>query len=176
MSNYTNKASPMEAGTLHRYPKRFKLLLFLLPISLLLSIVFAVSIGSVSVKFSTVWKIIWMHAGAGHLHLNEGFKALDNIIWQIRLPRDSLGVFAGAGLSLAGTGIQAMVRNPLAEPYILGISSGASVGATLVILWGGLGMLEQFALPVAAFLGALFTMVLVFFLAQVAHRISTMRL
>src|SRR5699024_7425110 len=81
-----------------------------------------------------------------------------------------------AGLALAGTGIQALVRNSLADPYILGVSSGAAVGATLVILFGAFGVLGAYALPLAAFLGALGAIVLVFALAQVAGRIATTRL
>lgn len=87
-----------------------------------------------------------------------------------------LGVLVGAGLSLAGTGIQAIVRNSLADPYILGVSSGASVGATLVILLGAFNVFGQYALSLAAFLGALLSVILVFTLAQVGNRISTTRL
>src|SRR5699024_1406944 len=66
--------------------------------------------------------------------------AHENIIWEIRFPRVLLGAIVGSGLSLAGTGIQALVKNSLADPYILGVSSGASVGATLVILLGAFQM------------------------------------
>src|SRR5690625_4349706 len=94
----------------------------------------------------------------------------------VRFPRVLLGVLVGAGLSLAGTGIQAIVRNSLADPYILGVSSGASVGATLVILLGAFSVFGQYALSLAAFLGALLSVILVFTLAQVGNRISTTRL
>src|SRR5699024_12020491 len=96
--------------------------------------------------------------------------------WEIRLPRVLLGVIVGAGLSLAGTGIQALVRNSLADPYILGVSSGASVGATLVILVGAFDLFGQYALSFAAFVGALLSVILVFYLGQVNGRISTTRL
>jgi len=94
----------------------------------------------------------------------------------VRFPRVLLGVLVGAGLSIAGTGIQAIVRNSLADPYILGVSSGASVGATLVILLGAFSVFGQYALSLAAFLGALLSVILVFTLAQVGNRISTTRL
>src|SRR5699024_12587201 len=77
--------------------------------------------------------------------------AHENIIWQIRFPRVLLGAIVGSGLSLAGTGIQALVTNSLADPYILGVSSGASVGATLVILLGAFQMFGQYALSFSAF-------------------------
>lgn len=61
---------------------------------------------------------------------------LDTIVWDLRVPRALLALIAGAGLSMAGAGMQTMVRNPLADPYLLGISAGASVGATAVIKIG----------------------------------------
>src|SRR5690625_5880000 len=91
----------------------------------------------------------------------------------VRFPRVLLGVLVGAGLSLAGTGIQAIVRNSLADPYILGVSSGASVGATLVILLGAFSVFGQYALSLAAFLGALLSVILVFTLVQLGNRFLT---
>lgn len=75
------------------------------------------------------------------------------VIWNVRLPRVLLAVVVGAGLAVAGTVLQALVRNPLADPFLLGASSGASTGAVLVIVAGvGTGLLGTVALPVAAFM------------------------
>lgn len=75
------------------------------------------------------------------------------ILWQIRLPRVVLGAVAGAVLALAGAAYQGVFRNPLADPYLLGVSSGAGLGATLAIIAGG--AIGSFGLPVVAFLGGL---------------------
>jgi iron complex transport system permease protein len=85
-------------------------------------------------------------------------------------------VIAGAGLAIIGTAIQALVRNSLADPYILGVSSGASVGATLVIIFGAFSLFGQYALVLSAFLGSLISIIFVYFLAQVSGKISTVRL
>lgn len=160
-----------------RHDKRFKALLIILPIILLISIVMAVALGPVSIHPLAVWEIILSHIPGVRNFINESWtNAHYNIVWEVRFPRVLLGTLIGAGLSLAGTGIQALVRNSLADPYILGVSSGASVGATLVILVGFFDLFGQYALSFAAFLGALLSVVLVFMLGQVAGRMSTSRL
>lgn len=87
-----------------------------------------------------------------------------------------LAFFVGAGLSVVGVTMQALVRNPLADPFILGISSGASVGAVLVILFGIFSFFGVYALCVGAFLGALVAFVVVFFLARRQGRLCSTRL
>lgn len=156
---------------------RFKILVVLLPLSLLVSLILATMIGAVSLPAKTVWVIILEHIPGVKNFVSQSWTIAEyNIIWEIRFPRVLLGALVGAGLSLAGTGIQALVRNSLADPYILGVSSGASVGATLVILTGFFGVFGQFSLPLSAFLGALLSVILVFSLAQVRGRIATTRL
>ncbi len=90
------------------------------------------------------------------------------------LPRILLGVLVGGGLALAGATFQALLRNPLAEPYILGISGGASVGAVTVLAlgWAGLG---SWSLPLAAFAGALLAIVLVFRVATATGQAMDVR-
>lgn len=159
------------------YDTRFKMLLFVLPVGLFLSIICAVALGPVTIHPFTVWEVALSHVPLlENLVTEDWTNAHDNIVWKIRFPRVLLGAIVGAGLSLAGTGIQALVRNSLADPYILGVSSGASVGATLVILLGAFNLFGQYALSLAAFIGALLSVILVFSLAQVAGRISTTRL
>lgn len=87
----------------------------------------------------------------------------------LRAPRVCLAALVGGGLALAGATFQALLRNPLAEPYILGISGGAATGAVLVLALG-LTTLGSWALPVAAFAGALLAIVLVFRVAAAADR------
>ena len=102
--------------------------------------------------------------------------AYDAIVWQIRLPRTLLGLVVGAGLAVAGMGIQTLVRNPLADPYLLGVSSGASVGATAVITLGLLSGLGLWALSAGALIGALLAAVLVFGVAMMQGGLTPLRL
>lgn len=161
----------------HIHNRRFKFLLVTLIPLLLLSIVLAIGLGPVFIHPLTVWDIVISHVPVLGDMTNESWSnAHYNIVWELRFPRVLLGIMVGAGLSLAGTGIQALVRNSLADPYILGVSSGASVGATLVILVGLFDVFGQYALSFAAFLGALVSVMLVFTLGQVGGRIATARL
>lgn len=99
----------------------------------------------------------------------EGDPALRFIVLELRLPRVVLGFLVGGGLALAGAVFQALLRNPLAEPYILGISGGAAAGAVLVLALGLAGA-ASWALPGAAFAGALLAIALVFGVAASADR------
>jgi iron complex transport system permease protein len=91
----------------------------------------------------------------------RGDETTRDIVVRIRMPRVVLAILIGGGLSLAGATFQALLRNPLAEPYILGISGGASVGAVIVLAFG-FASAGSWALPLAAFAGALVAIGLVF--------------
>ena len=99
------------------------------------------------------------------------------IVLNVRMPRIFLSALVGAGLSIVGSTFQGMFRNPMADPYILGISSGASVGATIAIVLGlggmvgGLGVITLFA-----FLGAILTALVVYNIARVGNRVTTLGL
>ena len=94
----------------------------------------------------------------------------DTLIVDVRLPRVLLAALVGAALAGAGTLYQALFRNPLADPYILGISSGAGLGAMIaLVLTAGATALRFGAVPVAAFVGAMLTMLLVVRLADVSR-------
>lgn len=158
-------------------PMGFLTLNVLLGITLMVSILVAIGIGPVSIPLShvtgTLLEGIPFLSGPASYSPDSSTRT---IVWEIRLPRVLLSVFVGAGLSLVGTALQALVRNPLADPYILGISSGASVGAALVIVFGVLTFLGNVALSVAACLGAFVTLLGVFFLAREGNRIPVVRL
>jgi iron complex transport system permease protein len=87
------------------------------------------------------------------------------LVMELRLPRVALAALVGACLAAAGTLYQALFRNALADPYILGVSSGAGLGAALAFALAGTGALSLFAPPIAAFVGALLTILLVAALA-----------
>ena len=113
----------------------------------------AVTIGPVPLPPHVVWGVAVDHIFHGlATHDWQGFQA--NIVWEIRLPRVLLGGLVGAGLAIVGGVMQALVRNPLADPYLLGVSSGAGLGAVSVLLLGftSFGM---YSCSVAAFGGAL---------------------
>ena len=84
--------------------------------------------------------------------------AEDAIVWQLRLPRVALGALVGAMLAVAGASYQGVFRNPLADPYLLGVASGAGLGATVAISYGTIGT-EGYLLPLAAFGGAVLAVV-----------------
>lgn len=88
------------------------------------------------------------------------------IVWQIRFPRILLSLLIGAGLAACGCVFQGMLRNPLADPYTLGISGGAALGATLGIVFGLGNSLGEFSLPACAFFGAFLCISLVYLVAQ----------
>lgn len=90
---------------------------------------------------------------------------MDSVLWTIRFPRAMLGLIAGASLAVAGTVMQGVFANPLAEPSIVGVNSGASVGATLVIVTGA-AVASPWSLPAAAFAGALLVTLLVWSLSR----------
>lgn len=148
-------------------------LLVALSIALVISITMAVTIGPVYISPITVWKIIFSHAFG--VDTGQWSQGQDNIVWLIRLPRVLLAGLVGGGLAAVGVAMQATVRNPLADPYILGTSSGASIGAVLVIVLG-LNFFDPYSLTVVAFMGAVGSFVLVFLLAQSSGRISPTRL
>ncbi|WP_171167381.1 iron ABC transporter permease [Streptomyces sp. I05A-00742] len=101
----------------------------------------------------------------------------DLIVWRLRMPRALLAGIVGAGLGLVGTATQALVRNPLADPYLLGISSGASLGAVAAIVLGaGAGGLFGLGLSAAAFIGALASFALVWAMARRGGGFSPLRL
>ncbi|PSQ72095.1 MAG: ABC transporter permease [Bacteroidetes bacterium QH_2_64_26] len=113
----------------------------------------AVSVGSTATAWTDVYRVL------AHRLLGLGVPpdpTLDRIVWRLRLPRAVLACVVGGGLSIIGVAMQTLVRNPLAEPYILGISSGASAGASLFYLGFVPPLLSKaFSMPVAAFVGGL---------------------
>ncbi|MEU0269623.1 iron ABC transporter permease [Nocardioides sp. NPDC006303] len=100
----------------------------------------------------------------------------DVIVWELRVPRAMMALAVGAGLAVAGTGMQTLVRNPLADPFLLGISSGASVGATAAITTGALGGLGIYAVSGGALLGAVGSAMLVWLVATAQGGLTPIRL
>ncbi|GAA1336284.1 FecCD family ABC transporter permease [Saccharothrix algeriensis] len=131
---------------------------------LLVSVVCGVALGPVRVPLGDVLRLLGDALTGGVVQPEEAGRY--RIVWDIRLPRVLLAAVVGAGLAVVGVAIQAMVRNALADPYVLGISSGASVGATAVATLGLFASLGIYALSTAAFLSALAAMALVYLAAR----------
>lgn len=124
-------------------------------------ILVSITVGSVRVSFLRSIQILLQSI----LNLEGGGTEIERaIILSIRFPRAILAGLVGAGLSVSGVIFQALLRNPLADPYILGVSSGAAVGAIIAILIG-LSTLS-FGLPLASFVGALLTVMMVFYFGR----------
>ncbi|WP_313314641.1 FecCD family ABC transporter permease [Stutzerimonas nitrititolerans] len=151
----------------------YRLLIIGLLVALLLSCMIALGFGPAAVPLGTVWGILGTQMGLG-LDL-EWSRSQEHIVWLIRAPRILLGVLVGGGLALVGTALQAVTRNPLADPHLLGVSSGAALGAVLVVLYLG-QFFGVFSLPLAAFIGAAGTMLLVLAVARRRGRLDSDRL
>lgn len=143
-----------------------------LAVSLVLSIAVAVGVGTVSVPVDDVLRVIWAHLLGDRANLDP---LTNQIVWEFRTPRVLLAALAGAGLSLAGVCLQATVRNPLADPYLLGVSSGASLGA-VIVLTAASASAASLGVTGAAFAGAIASLVIVFLLAQRGARVAPSRL
>ncbi|QNG21132.1 iron chelate uptake ABC transporter family permease subunit [Rhodococcus triatomae] len=127
---------------------------------LVLSVALAVTLGPADLSVRDVYAVILEHLGLAEAGVT---RLQDAIVWQLRLPRTLLAAVCGAGLALCGAIMQSLLRNPLADPFVLGISSGASTGAVLVVVLGlGGGILS---LSTGAFLGAAVSFTLVMLLA-----------
>ncbi len=133
----------------------------------------SVSLGAVTIPFSKSWAILG-HQFLGLSPPGKWTASDSSIILELRLPRIFSGALVGSALAMAGSVLQALLRNPLADPFVLGISSGAAVGAVLAILFGlGATFLGSYAVPGSAFGGALFTLFLVYFIARMEGRAPT---
>jgi iron complex transport system permease protein len=138
-----------------------------LAISLVVSVVFAVTIGPAPISAQDVWTAIFHHLGLGSSRLDG---IVDSIVWNLRMPRVLTAAIVGAGLAVSGAVMQAITRNPLADPYLLGLSSGASLGAVAVLLLGAAVLL-----PLAAFAGAMAALALTLGLATALGKLTPTR-
>ena len=143
----------------------------LLMFSLLIALVF----GSANIGIDKVLVVIHQELFSGNMQIVDDL-ATHDIIWLLRAPRLLLAASIGAGLATSGVVMQAIVKNPLADPYILGISSGASVGATAAILLGVGKFLGENYVGIAAFLGALGISLSVLFIANMGGKANSTKL
>ena len=148
-------------------------LLGTLTVLLVAAILLGAGVGAIRIPPLEVAAVI-----AGKLGLDVGVtvdQQTEAIVWAIRLPRVALGVIVGGGLALAGAALQAIFRNPLADPGLIGVSSGASLGAVAAIVLG-FSALGTFTLPFAAFVGGLIATFVVYALARFEGRTEVVTL
>lgn len=130
--------------------------------ALVVAVWLGVSIGSVKIPISTLWNA-------------EADATATNILWKIRMPRVVLAGLVGASLAISGAAFQGLLKNPLADPYTLGVSSGASVGAVMTLFFGiSIPFLGTYTLPIFSMVGAALTMFLVLGFARLVDRAMRM--
>ena len=176
----------MEQGTFRRGLLKGRPVYFVTTVALLiglfLSLLAAVTFGTMKLPIQDVYHVI--ASELGHIFLGREFPAqwapgqpIHDVVWLIRLPRLVLACAVGMALSISGIVMQAIVKNPLADPYILGISSGASLGATVAVMLGfGAGFLGANYIGIMAFLGAFAVSMGVIALANVGGRANSVKL
>ena len=151
-----------------------KWLLWISTLLILLTLVIVVSsgLGAARISAPKILRIVFSRLPLVNIEKNWGGTDED-ILMKVRLPRVLIACVVGAGLALAGVVFQALLRNPLADPYILGVSSGGSLGVIIAIILGidSIGGLST--RPFFAFLGALSTMFLVYSIARIGGRVPT---
>ena len=149
--------------------RKHVLLIILLSVLLVVFSIAAIFIGVIDVPAELVWGS-FLH----RLHISGGIIVpayYDMVIWQLRLPRIVLSILTGAALAICGCVYQSIFRNPICDPYILGISSGASLGAAIAIILGWDTLLFGITLPALA--TSVLTLLLIMGIARLRGRQST---
>lgn len=149
-----------------------------IPLALVLAVIAAisagVSLGAAPIPLTTVWKILANHVVAGSFTA-EWPVGRESIVWNVRFPRVLLGGLVGAGLALTGAVLQPATRNPLADPHLLGVSSGAAFGAIIALLHTGM-VFGLLTVPLFAFAGALLATATVGLIASMTRSLQADRL
>ncbi len=155
---------------------RFHLAVWALVLLLLCTVILASGIGAVHISAKAIVSMLLNHARISHLP--QAWTASDEtIILQIRLPRVIAAAFVGAALSIAGALFQGLLRNPMADPYVIGSSGGAALGATIgLLLSTHFSILGFGVVPALAFVGALATVIVVYRISSVGGRTSVVTL
>ena len=148
---------------------RWKIIVFLLVVALILVVLVTISVGSMQISLNNVYTILLKNVPIIGDFIKTDTNLIETeIVLQIRLPRVIAAAIVGVALTAAGVVLQGLLRNPMADPYVLGISAGASLGASLAIGFGlgatVLGFL--YAVPLMAFIGALGTIFVVYNVAK----------
>ena len=150
--------------------RRYRRVLLLLSAALLVSVVLGVAVGSVPISPGSALRLVAWKLGLAERP--DVPRSTEVILFQLRLPRVALAVSVGLALAIAGTLFQGLFRNPLADPAIVGVSSGAALGAIAVIVAGGGALFGGLGVSLAAFVGGSVTAFFVYRLARVGPAVS----
>ncbi len=153
------------------------LIILILSAISVVTLLLASGLGPVSVAPGTTARILVSRIPVLGGNLAVTWEQLDqNIVLGLRLPRVCLGMVVGASLAVCGVTMQALVRNNLADPFILGVSSGAAAFATLGMLFGVFSFLGTYSLSISAFIGSAITIIFVYVISRVRGRINITQL
>lgn len=150
--------------------------LFVMVVILILSVIMAVRLGSVQLKFDVIRRVVVNRTLRKEIFVVNWGESTETIIWNIRIPRVFTAFIVGAGLTLCGILMQALTKNPLADPYVLGISQGAAAGAVSVIMYGYLAFLGGYGTMVGAFVGAVLSIALALRIATIRNKVTATQL
>ena len=129
-----------------------------------------ITVGEYPIGFFEAYQIIWDHI-TGNIAQTDIGEIKDHVVWNLRLPRILIAIIAGAGLAVAGAAMQSTLKNPLADPYTTGISSGAAFGATIAICYGTGIVSGNLAIVVNAFVFSMIPTAMIIFIAK-ARKVS----
>ena len=159
---------PTQLAAFQKRRTRRIVLFCVMAVLLTATCIYSITVGQYELDLRELWPIL----KAGPLAATD----LDSsVIWQIRLPRLVLGLFVGAALGLGGALMQAVFSNPLAEPSIIGVTSGAGVGAAFAIVFGA-GILGSWSVPASAFVAGVLTTLLVYQLSRTSGKVQVLNL
>ena len=159
---------PTQLAAFQKRRTRRIVLFCVMAVLLTATCIYSITVGQYELDLRELWPIL----KAGPLAATD----LDSsVIWQIRLPRLVLGLFVGAALGLGGALMQAVFSNPLAEPSIIGVTSGAGVGAAFAIVFGA-GILGSWSVPASAFIAGVLTTLLVYQLSRTSGKVQVLNL
>lgn len=146
---------------------KFTVLFTALSVSLIFSAFISVSLGAVQISLKDTFNILISNV-SGNVNISNLSGSIIAIVWNMRVPRVIMGIIVGAGLAICGSVMQTTVNNPISEPYILGISAGATFGATFFIILG----LKSLT-GIGAFFGSVISTVVVLFIASIGKKFTT---
>ncbi len=152
-------------------PDKFYFLLIALLIATLAAIIMSAGMGYMDISVKNIIQVIWSHISGNKTLPADIDQAVSFVVMDVRLPRILTATLVGGGLAMSGVIYQGILLNPLADPYTLGVSSGAAFGASLALL-ANLSLAGQFSVPVFAFAGAMATLFVVLSLSTFNGRMS----
>ncbi len=148
----------------------------IMAVVLFLSFLLAIRLGSVDLEFDTIRQILINRITGREMYEPTWKSSTELIVWTIRTPRILTAFVVGAGLTLCGILMQVLTKNSLADPYVLGISHGASTGAVSVIMYGWLNVLGGYGTMAGAFLGSVVSILLALRIATVRNKVTATQL